>query len=90
MTTSLTGSGAFTGEGKLLGAVDAGVLTTDDAEDDQLRDGGVLLEAKRLLHLGLACTNPNPYNRPSMVEAVQVITKLAPPPEVPLERPTFM
>ncbi|CAD6202247.1 unnamed protein product [Miscanthus lutarioriparius] len=77
-------------EERLLEAVDACMLTTEDAEDDQLRDGGVLLEAKRLLHLGLACTNPNPYNRPSMVEAVQVITKLAPPPEVPLERPTFM
>jgi interleukin-1 receptor-associated kinase 1 len=78
-------------EGKLLEAVDAGVLTADDAEDDQ-QDGGIniLLEAERLLLLGLACTNPNPYNRPSMVEAVQVITKLAPPPEVPLERPIFM
>lgn len=28
--------------------------------------------------LGLACTNPNPSDRPSMAEAVQVISKLVP------------
>ena len=72
MTTSLTGSGAFTGEGKLLGAVDAGVLTTDDAEDDQLQDGNVLLDAECLLLLGLAYTNPNMSSHPSMVKAAQV------------------
>ncbi|XP_062225001.1 probable L-type lectin-domain containing receptor kinase S.5 [Phragmites australis] len=71
-------------EGKLLEAVDAGVLA---AEGHQLDAAD---EAKRLLLLGLACTNPNPLNRPSMVEVVQVITKLAPPPDVPLERPTFV
>ena len=31
-------------------------------------------EAERLLLLGLACTNPNPSSRRSMVEAVEVIT----------------
>ncbi|TVU06904.1 hypothetical protein EJB05_46940, partial [Eragrostis curvula] len=71
-------------EGKLLEAVDSGVLATEDGQED------VAEEAKRLLLLGLACTNPNPSNRPSMVEVVQIITKLAPPPEVPLERPTFV
>ncbi|XP_062225077.1 probable L-type lectin-domain containing receptor kinase S.5 [Phragmites australis] len=71
-------------EGKLLEAVDAGVLA---AEGHQLDAAD---EAKRLLLLGLACTNPNPLNRPSMVEVVQVITKLAPPPEVPLETPRFV
>ncbi|KAF8692761.1 hypothetical protein HU200_039429 [Digitaria exilis] len=69
-------------EGRLLEAVDSTVPT---AVDDFVTE-----EAERLLLLGLACTNPNPSNRPSMKEAVQVITKLAPPPDVPLERPTFM
>ncbi|CAL4992358.1 unnamed protein product [Urochloa decumbens] len=72
-------------EGKLLEAVNDSLIT---AEDDKQDD--VIEEAERLLLLGLACTNPNPSNRPSMVEAVQVVTKLAPPPDVPLERPTFM
>nr|CAB3456443.1 unnamed protein product [Digitaria exilis] len=69
-------------EGRLLEAVDSTVPT---AVDDFVTE-----EAERLLLLGLACTNPNPSNRPSMEEAVQVITKLAPPPDVPLERLTFM
>nr|CAB3486372.1 unnamed protein product [Digitaria exilis] len=47
-------------------------------------------EAERLLLLGLACTNPKPSNRPSMAVAVQVITKLAPPPDVPPLRPVFV
>lgn len=68
-------------EGKLLEAVDSGVLVTDDSQQD---------EAKCLLLLGLACTNPNPYDRPSMAEVVQIITKLAPPPQVLPERPTFV
>ncbi|RLM70283.1 putative lectin-domain receptor-like protein kinase family protein [Panicum miliaceum] len=71
-------------EGILLEAAH-GVLTA--AEHQQ---GDVVDEARRLLLLGLACTNPNPSDRPSMVEVVQVLTKLAPAPDVPLERPTFV
>lgn len=66
-------------EGKLLEAVDAGVGVLLRGDDDVV----VVEEAERLLLLGLACTNPNPLDRPSMVEAVQAITKLA-------QRPTFM
>nr|CAB3480624.1 unnamed protein product [Digitaria exilis] len=66
------------GEGRLLDAV-------DDHQEAIVAD-----EAERLLLLGLACTNPNPSNRPSMAVAVQVITKLAPPPDVPPERPAFV
>ncbi|CAN6247866.1 unnamed protein product [Urochloa humidicola] len=66
------------GEGKLLEAVD----------DHQ--QAIVVDEARRLLLLGLACTSPNPADRPSMAHAVQVITKLAPPPDVPPEKPAFV
>ncbi|KAF8742490.1 hypothetical protein HU200_013614 [Digitaria exilis] len=69
-------------QGKLLQAVDS-ILTS--GENVILND-----EAERLLLLGLAGTNPNPSNRPSMVEAVQIINKLTPMPEVPHERPTFV
>lgn len=72
-------------EGQLLQAVDSVVLTQSHMNPEEIAD-----EAKRLLLLGLACTNPNPSRRPSMVEAVQVITKLAPPPDVPLGRPKFV
>ncbi|WVZ83323.1 hypothetical protein U9M48_030484 [Paspalum notatum var. saurae] len=33
---------------------------------------------------------PNPSDRPNMVDAVKIITKLAPPPDVPLEKPRFV
>ncbi|KAM3208763.1 hypothetical protein ACQJBY_063444 [Aegilops geniculata] len=66
-------------EGELINAVD-GVLAAAGFDAD---------DARRLLLLGLACTNPNPADRPSMAEVVRVVTKLAPSPEVPLERPTF-
>ncbi|PAN41353.1 hypothetical protein PAHAL_8G037000 [Panicum hallii] len=71
-------------EGMLLEAAH-GVLTAADRQLDDVVD-----EARRLLLLGLACTNPNPSDRPSMVEVVQVLTKLAPAPVVPLYRPTFV
>jgi len=72
-------------EGELLEAARS-VLTAADRQPDDV----VVDEAKRLLLLGLACTNPNPSDRPSMAEVVQVLTKLAPAPDVPLERPTFV
>nr|CAB3455971.1 unnamed protein product [Digitaria exilis] len=65
-------------EGKILEAVDS-VLTAGEVIAD---------EAHRLLLLGLACTNPIPSNRPSMMEAVQVITKASQLPDVPLEMPS--
>ncbi|WVZ83361.1 hypothetical protein U9M48_030519, partial [Paspalum notatum var. saurae] len=67
-------------EGRLLNAVDT-QLTTEEFDPD---------DAKRLLLLGLACSHPNPIDRPNMVEAVQIITKTAAPPDVPLEKPRFV
>ncbi|KAJ1269886.1 hypothetical protein BS78_06G012600 [Paspalum vaginatum] len=67
-------------EGRLLTAVDS-QLTIEEFDPD---------DAKRLLLLGLACSHPNPSDRPNMVEAVQIITKSAAPPDVPLEKPRFV
>ncbi|WVZ83333.1 hypothetical protein U9M48_030494 [Paspalum notatum var. saurae] len=67
-------------EGRLLAAVDSQLMTEEFDPDD----------AKRLLLLGLACSHPNPSDRPNMLEAVQIITKSAAPPDVPLEKPRFV
>ncbi|CAN6203605.1 unnamed protein product [Urochloa humidicola] len=67
-------------EGRLLEAVNSILLPGDHQSDN-------FDEAKRLLLLGMACTHPNPYSRPSMAEVVQVITKVVPPPDLCLERP---
>ncbi|WVZ54365.1 hypothetical protein U9M48_005173 [Paspalum notatum var. saurae] len=77
-------------EGLLLEAAHSTVVT---AGGHRQQDSYAVVdegEAKRLLLLGLACTNPNPSDRPSMAEVVQVLTKLAPPPDVPHERPAFV
>ncbi|KAM0892708.1 hypothetical protein ACQ4PT_025579 [Festuca glaucescens] len=66
-------------EGRLLEAVDDDVAGEFDEDD-----------ASRLLLLGLACTNPNPSDRPSMAEVVQIVAKSATPPDVPLVKPTFV
>ncbi|TVU23652.1 hypothetical protein EJB05_26031, partial [Eragrostis curvula] len=71
--------------GMLLQAVDS-MLTVGDKPDEAIW----IDEVERLLLLGLACTNPNPSNRLSMVEVVQIINKLVPTPDVPLERPAFV
>lgn len=65
----------------LLDAVDPILTTTNGFEAN---------DAKRLLLLGLACSSPNPSDRPTMAEALQIITESAPPPEVPLEKPRFV
>ncbi|CAO2150037.1 unnamed protein product [Urochloa humidicola] len=80
------------GEGKLLEAVDASLLAAAAADDDDPQEGeeGVADEARRLLLLGLACTNPNPCERLSMDQVLQVITKVRKPPDVPLEKPLFV
>ncbi|CAD6268071.1 unnamed protein product [Miscanthus lutarioriparius] len=56
-----------------------GGFSSDDNED-----------TTRLLLLGLACSNPNPSDRPSMDQVVQVIAKSMPPPAVPLVKPAFV
>nr|TKW30203.1 hypothetical protein SEVIR_2G020100v2 [Setaria viridis] len=69
-------------EGNLLAAVDAAVLTAGGEFDAE--------EAIRLLKLGMACSNPNPADRPSMVDAVRIIAKSVPPPDMPLSKPPMV
>ncbi|PUZ46079.1 hypothetical protein GQ55_7G019500 [Panicum hallii var. hallii] len=69
------------GEGRLLEAMDDEVAGTGEFDSN---------DATRLLLLGLACCNPNPSDRPSMVEVVQVISKSMPPPAMPLTKPAFV
>ncbi|GLT96200.1 hypothetical protein SLE2022_138430 [Rubroshorea leprosula] len=47
-------------------------------------------EMECVLILGLACCHPNPNYRPSMKIALQVLTGEVEPPQVPLERPSFV
>ncbi|CAN6247845.1 unnamed protein product [Urochloa humidicola] len=68
-------------EGRLIEAIDDNVTSMEEFNTD---------DAIRLLLLGLACSNPNPLDRPSMAEVVQVIAKSAKPPAVPLVKPTFV
>ncbi|KAK7392788.1 hypothetical protein VNO78_21236 [Psophocarpus tetragonolobus] len=46
-------------------------------------------QAKCVLELGLACCNPNPYERPSMRTVLQMLIGEADPPFVALEKPAF-
>uniref|UniRef100_A0ACD5XAL9 Uncharacterized protein n=3 Tax=Avena sativa TaxID=4498 RepID=A0ACD5XAL9_AVESA len=75
-------------EGRLSECVDRVVLTAAASKEKEQMDTGE--EAARLLLLGLVCSNPNPSDRPSMPEVVQIIAKSALPPEVPLEKPRFV
>ncbi|XP_052165537.1 probable L-type lectin-domain containing receptor kinase S.5 [Oryza glaberrima] len=68
------------GRGALLGAVDQSLGT----------DGFDAGEATRLLLLGLACSHPNPGDRPTMPEVLQILSGSAPPPEVPQLKPSFV
>jgi serine/threonine protein kinase len=68
------------GRGALLGAVDQGLGTAGFDHD----------EAGRLLLLALACSSPNPGDRPTMPEVLQVLNKASPPPEVPPFKPQFV
>ncbi|XP_044318650.1 probable L-type lectin-domain containing receptor kinase S.7 [Triticum aestivum] len=69
-------------EGRLLEAVDAELRASEagfDADD-----------AARLLLLGLSCSNPNPSDRPTLANVLQVVAKTAPLPDVPLVKPAFV
>ncbi|KAK1619216.1 hypothetical protein QYE76_024733 [Lolium multiflorum] len=68
------------GEGRVLEAVDRRLADGEFDEDD----------AERLLLLGLACSHPNPGERPRAKEIVQILTRAAPAPEVPAAKPAFM
>uniref|UniRef100_A0ACD6A2L1 Uncharacterized protein n=1 Tax=Avena sativa TaxID=4498 RepID=A0ACD6A2L1_AVESA len=74
---------------RLPECLDAAVLasSSEDGEEGQLDTAS---DVERLLLLGLACSSPNPSERPTMPEVVQVIAKSAPPPTVPLMKPIFV
>ncbi|XBH70687.1 hypothetical protein VPH35_098297 [Triticum aestivum] len=67
------------GAGSLLEAVDPRLAGAFDEA-----------EAERLLLLGLACSHPNPGERPQAQAILQILTHSAPPPDVPASRPAFM
>lgn len=72
-------------EGRLPECVDA-VCTASEGEEQLYTSD----DAERLLLLGLACSNPNPSDRPTMPDVVQVISKSAQPPTVPIQKPRFV
>ncbi|KAI5010249.1 hypothetical protein ZWY2020_012386 [Hordeum vulgare] len=78
----------FHQEGRLLECLDPVLIVASSPDNEEyLDDGG---DAERLLLLGLACSSPNPKDRPTMAEVVRVITKSALPPVVPLMKPRFV
>ncbi|XBI85749.1 hypothetical protein VPH35_093842 [Triticum aestivum] len=75
-------------EGRLLDCVDAMLINGFSPDNEEHLDN--VGDAERLLLLGLACSNSNPSHRPTMLEVVQVIAKLAPPPQVSPLKPRFV
>ncbi|KAK3227204.1 hypothetical protein Dsin_007066 [Dipteronia sinensis] len=61
-----------------------------DAADSRLEVKFSEEEMGCVLILGLACCHPNPHLRPSMKVVLQVLSGEAPPPQVPIERPSFV
>ncbi|XP_022766022.1 probable L-type lectin-domain containing receptor kinase S.5 [Durio zibethinus] len=61
-----------------------------DVIDLQLNKDFDADQAQCILLLGLACCHPNPYERPSMRTALQVLTGEVAPPSVPAEKPAFI
>ena len=58
-----------------------------------VRSGSVKIneeDVKRLLVLGLACSNPAPDARPTMRDVTQILARSMPPPSIPLFRPAFV
>lgn len=66
------------GEGRLLDAADPRLNEFDSDE------------MKCMLLVGLACSHPNPQERPTMRQVLQILTKDAPPPLMPLFKPAFV
>ncbi|KAL5739719.1 hypothetical protein ACOSP7_028611 [Xanthoceras sorbifolium] len=66
-------------KGQILGAADSRLEGKFSEE-----------EMECVLTLGLACCHPNPHLRPSMKLVLQVLSGEAPPPQVPIERPSFV
>ncbi|KAL8162275.1 hypothetical protein V2J09_013764 [Rumex salicifolius] len=60
------------------------------AIDPKLKENYNRDEAECILLIGLACCNPNPYMRPSIRSAFQVLMGETIPPMVPYEKPAFV
>ncbi|XP_037432722.1 L-type lectin-domain containing receptor kinase VIII.1-like, partial [Triticum dicoccoides] len=61
-----------------------------EAVDPRLAGAFDEAEAERLLLLGLACSHPNPGERPTAQAILQILTHSAPPPDVPPSRPAVL
>ncbi|KAE8689978.1 metal tolerance protein C2 [Hibiscus syriacus] len=61
-----------------------------DVVDDRLNHDFDEDQARCTVMLGLGCCHPNPYERPSMRSALQVLTGEVCAPDVPTEKPAFM
>ncbi|PPD88594.1 hypothetical protein GOBAR_DD14483 [Gossypium barbadense] len=61
-----------------------------DAADSNLDRDFAEKEVESALILGLACCHPNPHFRPSMKTVSAVLAGEMDPPQVPLERPSFV
>jgi len=66
-------------DGRALEAVDARLDGPFDAD-----------QAERLILLGLACSHPNPAERPKTPAILQILLGSMPPPEVPSFNPSFV
>uniref|UniRef100_A0A0D9VK52 Protein kinase domain-containing protein n=1 Tax=Leersia perrieri TaxID=77586 RepID=A0A0D9VK52_9ORYZ len=61
-----------------------------EAVDQRLAGEFDEAQAERLLLLGLACSHPNPGERPRTQTILQILNGAAPPPDVPPSKPAFM
>ncbi|KAK1642776.1 hypothetical protein QYE76_060581 [Lolium multiflorum] len=77
-------------EGMLSECVDGVLLAAASEDDKKQMNAESGNDVARLLLLGLACSNPNPSDRPTMPDVVQIIAKSAPPPQVPPQKPRFV
>ncbi|CAN6351782.1 unnamed protein product [Urochloa humidicola] len=64
-------------DGCILGAIDADLAAAGDFDEGQ---------AEKMLQLGLACSHPDPTQRPDMEEVVDFLAGKAALPEVPLKK----
>lgn len=70
-------------EHRLMEAADSHVALVGNANGNEE-------DIKRLMMLGLACSNPNPADRPTMRDVTQILAGKLPPPAVPPFRPAFI
>lgn len=70
------------GENRVLEAADSRLATLGSVNFNEE-------DMRRLLMLGLACSTPNPEERPTMREVTQILARTMPPPSVPQIRPDF-